>query len=153
MRGAVAAFGMTAAIATAGFALEAAHASSSMDDYRWERRPLIVFAPDETHPIRAAQSEALVGQTDALLERDIVFIEVVGRKTRIDGRAAPDLEADSLRRRYGVAADDAVALLVGKDGGVKIRQAVALQPTTLFETIDAMPMRRHEMRQRVNSGE
>ncbi len=153
MRIIVVAIAITAAIAAAGLVSDEGHAASSMENYIWEKRPLVLFAPDETHPIRAAQSEALENQSDALRERDMVVIEVVGQTTRIDGRASPELKADALRRRYGVAAGEAVALLVGKDGGVKLRQPHALGASTLFETIDAMPMRRHEMRQRAKNSE
>ncbi len=153
MRDAFKAAMLTAALSTAGLAYAKAYAASSMDDYVWEKRPLILFAPDETHAIRAAQSSALENQSDALRERDMVFIEVIGQTTHIDGHAAPELHADTLRRRYGVAAGDAVALLVGKDGGVKLRQTRAIEASTLFETIDAMPMRRHEIRTRAENNE
>lgn len=39
-------------------------------------------------------------------------------------------------------------VLIGKDGGVKRRWTDQLSITDLFQTIDAMPMRRFEMRQR-----
>jgi hypothetical protein len=39
-------------------------------------------------------------------------------------------------------------LLVGKDGGVKLSSSSPLSASTLFGTIDAMPMRIDEMRRR-----
>ena len=38
------------------------------------------------------------------------------------------------------------AVLVGKDGGEKFRSEGPVSPEVLFEIIDAMPMRRREMR-------
>jgi hypothetical protein len=42
------------------------------------------------------------------------------------------------------------AILVGKDGGEKIRSSRPLTLEKLFNTIDAMPMRRHEMQKAAN---
>ena len=39
-------------------------------------------------------------------------------------------------------------LLIGKDGGVKLRSAHPIPPEALFQTVDAMPMRRSEVRGR-----
>jgi hypothetical protein len=38
------------------------------------------------------------------------------------------------------------AVLIGKDGGVKLRQTKPITSALLFATIDAMPMRQQEMR-------
>jgi hypothetical protein len=39
-------------------------------------------------------------------------------------------------------------VLIGKDGGEKLRRAIPLSPEELFAVVDAMPMRRAEMRER-----
>ncbi len=128
-------------------------AKATMEAYRWENRPLVVFAPDSDHPIVAAQRDQLEGQLGALRERDIVVIEVIGRDTTIDGESTSALEADTLRQRYRVNGDEAAALLIGKDGGVKIRQPGAISADRLFETIDAMPMRRREMQEQAQDSD
>lgn len=53
-----------------------------------------------------------------------------------------------LRSRYGVAGEDAVLVLVGKDGTEKARYALPADPDDVFARIDAMPMRQREMRRR-----
>ena len=53
---------------------------------------------------------------------------------------------DALRRRANCRGDlDFV--LIGKDGGEKMRWQESLPRRPLFDTIDAMPMRQYEMRQ------
>ncbi len=37
-------------------------------------------------------------------------------------------------------------LLIGKDGGLKARHPLLVQPQTLFVLVDGMPMRKAEMR-------
>ena len=39
-------------------------------------------------------------------------------------------------------------VLIGKDGGVKLRQEELVRPAELFALIDSMPMRKHEMGRR-----
>ena len=66
-------------------------------------------------------------------ERDLVLVE----------SAAPD--QGRLRRRYDVAPEGFAVLLIGRDGGVKLRSGTPLTTGTLFDAIDAMPMRQAEM--------
>jgi hypothetical protein len=73
-----------------------------------------------------------------MAERDLAVIEALG--------ATP--EAIALRRRLGLPGDGFLAVLVGKDGEAKITSRSPIPTETLFSTIDAMPMRRDEMRGR-----
>ena len=119
-----------------------------MDSYLWTHRPLVVFAPSASHPILFAQRRALVTEMDGLADREIVLIEVAGDGVAVNGHPVPNMDADGLRVRYGMPSDAATTVLVGKDGGVKMRRNGALSAETLFSTIDAMPMRRTEMQER-----
>ena len=119
-----------------------------MDSYLWTNRPLVVFAPRANHPIIFAQRRALVTQMDGLADREMVLIEVAGDGVAVNGHPIPTLDADGLRVRYGMPSDAAAAVLIGKDGGVKLRRNGILTAETLFSTIDAMPMRKREMRER-----
>lgn len=118
---------------------------SSMDAFVWLNRPLLVFAPAEGDPIIAAQRSALAGRSADLLDRDMIVIEIAGDRVTINGTDAHSMTAAALRDRYGVSRDASVVLLVGKDGGVKMARSEALSSHDLFQTIDAMPMRRREM--------
>ena len=37
-------------------------------------------------------------------------------------------------------------LLIGKDGGIKLKKPFIVKPQTIFDLVDSMPMRRAEMR-------
>ena len=54
--------------------------------------------------------------------------------------------ATALRAAVGLPAGRFGVALVGKDGGVKLSRQAPVSTETLFRTIDAMPMRRDEMR-------
>jgi hypothetical protein len=69
---------------------------------------------------------------DELVERDIVVLI----DTDPSGQGP-------LRTSFG--AEGFEVLLIGKDGGVKLRQQEPVGTDVLFAVIDAMPMRRQEM--------
>ena len=54
-------------------------------------------------------------------------------------------------KRFGPGTEPFLAVLVGKDGGAKLRAAKPITARELMTTIDAMPMRQDEMRQRARS--
>lgn len=131
------------AAAAVSVSLPEAHA---MSVYRWKKRPLVVFAPSEE---AAAAQRAIVAQNRAgFAERDMVIVYVIAGSVTSDLGGGPGLDAGAMRRRYGVGANEFRALLVGKDGGVKLSQSSPLSAATLFREIDSMPMRQQEMRRR-----
>ena len=119
-----------------------------MDTYLWANRPLLVFTPDAEHQLLLAQRESLKGHTDGLRDRDIVVIEVVGDHVLANGHPTEALDADKLRQRFNLRQSEAAVLLVGKDGGLKVKKSEFLSAEALFQTIDAMPMRLQEIRDR-----
>ena len=103
-----------------------------LNDLRWEKRPVLIFAPSRDDPAYSRQMELLRAQVDALAERDIVVLS--------------DLDADMPSPlRQGFQPGGFRIVLVGKDGGIKLEQEEVLDPETLFSLIDGMPMRRNEM--------
>lgn len=123
-------------------------AAWSMESYVWANRPVVLFADDAGDAELVRQRGLLDARAAGLAERDMVLVEAVGGGVRVQGRGVA-ASAAALRERYGVA-DDAgfVFLLVGKDGGVKLRRGEAVDSEELFAVIDAMPMRRREMGER-----
>ena len=139
-----------AAIAVACLAASPALADA-MDDslapYRWENRLLILLAGDPADPKLVEQRAILAENPEGLRERDLIVLEGIG-DTPLGLRGGP-ITPRALRDALGETASGFAALLIGKDGGVKLRKndPVALD-TTLYPLIDAMPMRRREMQER-----
>lgn len=106
--------------------------------YLGTSRILLVFSPSGTDAELTMQRRNLRAQRAGMSERDLVLVTVIG------GSAEP--AARQLRRRYDAPEERFAALLIGKDGGTKLRAAQALSASRLFEVVDAMPMRRLEMR-------
>lgn len=120
---------------TVGGAAMAAE-SNPLAGYVWKSRVLVIAAPDAGDPRLAAQRQALASARAGAAERDLVTVEAVGRAA----------EAAAIRKGLGLPEGAFRAVLVGKDGGAKLTSAEPIPPQRLFSTIDAMPMRRDEMR-------
>ena len=119
-----------------------------LDGLRWERRPLLVFAPSAEAPLAVALGAALGRADVGLFARDMIVIEVYGDDSaQADGAPLPTGTAAHLRQRFAVAATDELVVLLGKDGGEKLR-TTSPDLDAVFSLIDTMPMRRREM----NSG-
>jgi hypothetical protein len=133
--------GLTAALAAP------AGAGTGLERFQWQHRLLLVFAPDAGHPDYRRQRDIVDRHADGVAERDMVIVAVVGdQPVTVSGTPAKDLDAAALRRRFEVPRDRFAAILVGKDGTAKLRRGTAITAGTLFETIDAMPMRQREIR-------
>ena len=107
--------------------------------HHWQKRVLLVAAPTPDHPDFKEQKALLASQQSGLATRDFLVLEVV----------YPQLsEADKqvLTQKMGIKPRQFAAVLIGKDGGVKLKSTRPIAPATLFGTVDRMPMRRQEMR-------
>ena len=132
--------------------LDAPAQTSTMDAFLWQKRPLLLFAPTSDTPDGRDFRVALQQSKAGFLERDMVLIEVYrSDQAWLDGSRLPAGTARDLRERFGVGEEEEVVILVGKDGGEKLRTALATDLNQFFRLIDDMPMRRQEMRRRADS--
>lgn len=118
----------------------------AMSGYQWKKRPLVVFAPAEG-AASLSQQKAIVAQfRPAFQDRKMVVVYVAGDRVSAELGPGPKSGAAALRARFGVAPGEFRAVLVGLDGGVKLSSGTPIAATTLFSTIDAMPMRKDEVK-------
>jgi hypothetical protein len=130
--------------ASSGYALDAARLMTGLT---WEKRVLLVFAPDEQYAGLRRQNAMLEAIGDGLVERDMIVIRVFADdRVSVDGEYHAQ-SASSFYRRFAVDRGEFRVILVGKDGGVKLDRNHAISGGALFALIDSMPMRRNEMQQ------
>ncbi|MCU0398062.1 MAG: DUF4174 domain-containing protein, partial [Cyclobacteriaceae bacterium] len=58
------------------------------------------------------------------------------------------LDQQKYLKQFGVTEEEFRVMLIGKDGGVKLNSQQPVTVNQIFELIDSMPMRQHEMRQK-----
>ena len=96
-----------------------------LDTLRWKARPVVIFGSG-SQVVRQRR----ILRDPGVREREIVVL-----------KGTPELA-----QRLGVRPKGFLFVLVGKDGGVKLRASRVVERKRLFALIDAMPMRRDEMR-------
>lgn len=128
-----------------GAAAAGAEGTNPLVAERWKTRPIVVVVPHADHPL-LRRVEATLAETagrEAFRDREMVLYTVVAGEGRRDGRLLAAPRTAALLRAIDVEAGGAPAfVLVGKDGGVKMREGADVDLQSVFEEIDRMPMRR-----------
>ena len=125
-----------------------------LTSYVDHNRVLLVFAPTDADPRFQQQIGLLSHHAAELKERDLVLLpNVVHAGTSkpdtlrtLNSPYPPGNEELEQRTRFHVQPDQFLVVLIGKDGGEKLRQHAPITIEKLSSTIDAMPMRQDEMR-------
>ncbi|MEL6808061.1 MAG: DUF4174 domain-containing protein [Pseudomonadota bacterium] len=110
-----------------------------LSQFVWEKRPVIVFADSPADPNFGQQIEFLEARAEELLDRDVVVL------TDTDPSADSALRTKLRPRGF-------MLVLIGKDGGVKLRKPFPWDVRQLMRAIDSMPMRQREIRERRGDG-
>jgi hypothetical protein len=113
-------------------------------------RPLLIFAPRPDDPQLEIQLRRLNADPAALAERNVVLIAVPYQSPSTTPAMLSDSDATAARRRFNIAPPDFTVILLGKDGGEKLRSTAPIILEKLRDTIDAMPMRQDEMRSKTS---
>jgi hypothetical protein len=124
----------------------AGFSATPLEGFRGRRRVLVVSAPSRVDQAFRRQNQWLERAAAGLRERDVVVIRILGNTV-----GAPDdgrLDAEDVRRATHLDASRFGVALIGKDGSEVFRQSETVTARSLFAVIDAMPMRREEMRRR-----
>ncbi len=118
-------------------------------------RVLLVFAPSEHDARFQRQLSLLHGHAAEMKERDLVLVaNLIHAGARTDADTMRTLPAPYLmdreqlvsRHRFRVEQGDFAVVLLGKDGGEKLRSHAPIAMLKLDEMIDAMPGRQEEMK-------
>ena len=107
--------------------------TADLAQFKWTHRPLVVFADSPFDPAFVRQMELIEDDLPALMERDVVVL------TDTDPAARSALRRALHPRGFGF-------VLVGKDGGIKLRKPSPWTVREISRTIDKMPMRQQEIR-------
>ncbi len=132
---------IAAAVAIALGTIAPASGMDGLSQYDWKNRVLVLFGDADDRNLQC-QIELLQAQSSQLTERDMVVLQVSdGRVRAIHGRGG-NLDAAKLRADADIQGNRFHAVLVGKDGGVKLRSNEVVGDVEMFDFIDRMPMRR-----------
>jgi len=121
-------------------------ADLDLDALRWKNRVLVLFSPSESDASFQSQKQGLASSAEEVLDRNLMILEIVEQgQSRAGNQLLSEKSVQAIRKRFGVQAGTFQVLLIGKDGGVKLRSSGPVSMKDLFGLIDSMPMRRQEM--------
>lgn len=106
-----------------------------LDDFLWLARPVVVFSDTIANPAFRQQVDLLLERADDLAERDVLLV--------VDTN--PD-EPSDLRRK--LRPRGFMLTIIGKDGQVELRKPRPWDVREITRTIDKMPLRQQEIRDR-----
>ena len=119
--------------------------AAELSDYRWERRPLLLFAPTESDPRLVDTMRRIEASRCDFVDRDMVLGRIVTEGTStLDGHVVDSTQAQRLVSEFGIGAGSFSVVLIGKDGGEKLRVAGVPDLQAIYAVIDGMPMRARE---------
>ena len=124
---------------------EAQEGMIDLATHRWRHRLVLIFAPTTTDPAYAEQVAALADHESDNADRDLLIGQFPAHgPSQFNGQEITSGTMATLRQQLAVEQDSFAVLLVGKDGGVKLRSDRPLATERIFTTIDQMPMRQQE---------
>jgi hypothetical protein len=83
------------------------------------------------------------------VDRDLLIFHILeSGESRLGDSLIDHQSAASLRNRFSVNPGQFLVVLIGKDGGEKLRRGGEVDITEIFSLIDSMPMRQREIRER-----
>ena len=110
-------------------------ADIELDAFRWIARPVVVFGESPFDPQFQQQMDLLTARPEALAERDVILI------VDTDPEAQTDVRRRLRPRAFMLA-------LIGKDGQIELRKPAPWDVRELSRSIDKMPLRQQEIRDR-----
>ncbi len=116
----------------------------TLEDLKWKKRVLLIFPNQEENNFLWEVSDSLEMEIE---ERDLVYFLMADTSlvTNSSYDFSPEYR-EELQKRYALGSRKSCYVLIGKDGGSKVRKEEdQINWQQLFATIDAMPMRQREM--------
>ena len=102
-------------------------------------RRILLFADKANDTTLMKQKQLLESDKAGCLERDIrIEIYITSQTDK------------SLLKKYNITQPQFTFILIGKDGGIRLRSKKVIPKEQLFAVIDTMPMRQDEMKRQRN---
>ena len=108
---------------------------ADLAQFVWKKRPVVVFSDSDADPRYVDQIELLMAGLAELEDRDVVVL------TDTDPSAKSALRLKLRPRGF-------MLVIMGLDGGVKLRKPFPWDVREISRSIDKMPLRRREIREK-----
>lgn len=125
--------------------------AQSLAQHEWENRVILLFAPDFENKELKQQLGFFQNDKKGMEDRKLIVYQITPTEVKKDGTDLNQKnEIVSSFEKFKVDKKGFTFILIGLDGGEKMRNSDPVSVEKLFSKIDRMPMRRAEMRRNKN---
>lgn len=111
-----------------------------------ERRWLVLVTNESQHHQLLKQLKAIETNAEAAIERKIGVVQLTKNNSIPLFNASKNEAVDKRYQHVFSEETEFEAILIGLDGGIKLRSLETIDVKAIFDLIDSMPMRQKEMR-------
>ncbi|WP_165747802.1 DUF4174 domain-containing protein [Cellulophaga sp. Z1A5H] len=115
--------------------------AQDISDFKWKNRVLLLVDTELNSENIKQQIKVFEGLHDAFQERDIIYFIITSKGSYDSDKQLLNLKG--LETYYHK--DFSGLILLGKDGGIKLKTPFIVTAKTIISLIDSMPMRQSEM--------
>jgi len=125
--------------------------AQELSDHLWKDRVILIKGEEATIDIANHQLDELVKNVAEVKDRKLVFYKITDSKFEYTNPRFSDKKEEGKVSQYVnqkvINPENKYELiLIGLDGGIKLRKTEFVSASEIFELIDKMPMRRNNLR-------
>ena len=119
--------------------------AQDFEKYQWQNRVLLIITNDINSDAFNSQIQTFKNVNTGLRERKLLVYKLVPEDCELVHKDNSWINNKKIFKEYKRTKKVFEVVLIGLDGGVKLRQTKHLTSEKLFAIIDGMPMRRREI--------
>jgi hypothetical protein len=121
----------------------------NLASYQWKNRVIVIFATSSASENYRMQRDVLDNRIEGVLDRHLIVLDLFeNERSRLGDLILTDDAVKKIKNIFDLKQDQFQVILLGKDGTIKLRSDKPVPASEFFELIDAMPMRKEEMRRK-----
>lgn len=119
----------------------------NLKQHQWNQRVILIITNATENDNYKQQLEEFDVDSEAFKERKLITYTILPEHYQLHDKSTNDwIKSSELYKAYNPKKLAFKVILIGLDGSEKLEQSEVLTTQKLFSTIDAMPMRRSELR-------
>lgn len=123
--------------------------AQSLSSHQWKDRLVVIYSNATSNSTFQNQLNELKKESEGIRDRKIVIYQSINGKVKKGLVGNENWDNSEIEfQKLNDSPSKFEVLLIGLDGGVKLRKTDLLTTEELFGTIDQMPMRISEMRRK-----
>ena len=122
--------------------------AQGIQQYKWKNRILLLVDKTIDSKKLQAQRDLFAAKSAELDERLMLIFLVTPYEVHFYDGQTSKLVSSEIYKSLSISTEFTGVILIGKDGGVKLKKNFEVKTDAIFSLIDGMPMRRSEMKRK-----